>query len=220
NAAAYARSVIDEPRYAREKNRKLPRKIGSRLALFDCITCDKCVPVCPNDANFTFTLPPAEIPRVRLLRRGDRWETEEHGTIVIAARHQIGNFADLCNDCGNCDVFCPEDGGPYKIKPRFFGTREGWADPAAGDGFFIETQGERVRVAGRFEGNEFHAAIEDGRVDYSGDGFAIRFDPRDPPGTAKGEASVPVDLTWFRILDLLQRSILSASEVNYISCRG
>ena len=29
-------------------------------------------------------------------------------------------WADACNDCGNCDVFCPEDGGPYIEKPRLF----------------------------------------------------------------------------------------------------
>src|SRR5262245_27579051 len=40
-----------EPRYRAAANRKEPRKIGSRLWLFDCINCDKCVPVCPNDAN-------------------------------------------------------------------------------------------------------------------------------------------------------------------------
>jgi len=28
--------------------------------------------------------------------------------------------ADFCDDCGNCDVFCPEDGGPHLIKPLTF----------------------------------------------------------------------------------------------------
>ena len=46
----------------RAANRKPPRKIGRHLQLFDCITCDKCVPVCPNDANFTFVLPRCECP--------------------------------------------------------------------------------------------------------------------------------------------------------------
>src|SRR5207247_8965020 len=48
-----ARATAD-PRYRAAQNRAVPRKIGSRLWLFDCVNCDKCVPVCPNDANFVY----------------------------------------------------------------------------------------------------------------------------------------------------------------------
>ena len=47
-----------DPRYRAAKNRAVPRKIGSQLWLFDCINCDKCVPVCPNDANFVYETAP------------------------------------------------------------------------------------------------------------------------------------------------------------------
>ena len=50
--------------------------------------------------------------------------------------HQLANFADFCNECGNCDVFCPEDGGPYIEKPRFFGSLEAWRRLTTRDGFF------------------------------------------------------------------------------------
>jgi len=33
------------PRYRWERNQGVPRKIGSKLWLYDCINCDKCVPV-------------------------------------------------------------------------------------------------------------------------------------------------------------------------------
>src|SRR5208337_143669 len=46
-----------DPRYSWERNRGVPRKIGSKLWLYDCINCDKCVPVCPNDANFVYEAP-------------------------------------------------------------------------------------------------------------------------------------------------------------------
>jgi putative selenate reductase len=56
---------------------------------------------------------------------------------VVKRKRQFANYADFCNDCGNCDVFCPEEGGPYKVKPRFFGARATFdADPH--DGFFVE----------------------------------------------------------------------------------
>ena len=54
NTPVLVAKATAEPRYRAEANRKEPRKIGSRLWLFDCINCDKCVPVCPNDANFVY----------------------------------------------------------------------------------------------------------------------------------------------------------------------
>ncbi|MGB6642819.1 MAG: glutamate synthase, partial [Thermoanaerobaculia bacterium] len=113
NTEHYVAAVTEDPRYGKEQNSQSPRKIGSHLQLFDCITCDLCIPVCPNDANFTFDLGREEIPIVKLERQpaGWRWQTE--GGLSLQERHQIGNFADFCNDCGNCDIFCPEDGGPY-----------------------------------------------------------------------------------------------------------
>ncbi|MCL4814950.1 MAG: glutamate synthase, partial [Vicinamibacteraceae bacterium] len=126
NTEAYVARVADDPRYAHAANSKPPRKIGRHLQLFDCITCDKCVPVCPNDANFTFPLPPLTIPIRKARLEDGAWVVRAEGTLTIAEPHQIGNVADFCNDCGNCDVFCPEDGGPYIVKPRFFRTREGW----------------------------------------------------------------------------------------------
>ncbi len=43
-----------DPRYRAAQNRAVPKKIDSHLVTFDCITCDKCIPVCPNDANFAY----------------------------------------------------------------------------------------------------------------------------------------------------------------------
>ena len=54
NSAAYAERVLSDPRYSAAENATPPKKIGSALVLFDCLTCDKCIPVCPNDANFSF----------------------------------------------------------------------------------------------------------------------------------------------------------------------
>ena len=82
----------------------------------------------------TFVIPPTEIPILQLRRVGKAWKTEENGTLRIEEKHQIANFADFCNDCGNCDVFCPEDGGPYVIKPRFFANEASYREAASQDG--------------------------------------------------------------------------------------
>jgi putative selenate reductase len=120
----------------------VPRKIGSKLWLYDCINCDKCVPVCPNDANFVYEAPAAAIAydNFELLAEGVR--RVPGGVFQLAKAHQLANYADACNDCGNCDVFCPEDGGPFVEKPRFFGSLETYRKYAGRNGFYIDWQAE------------------------------------------------------------------------------
>jgi putative selenate reductase len=220
NTEVYADAVAADSRYTRVAQPKPPRKIGRRLWLFDCLTCDKCVPVCPNDANFTFVVPPLEVPLVKLWREGGAWRRRQEGTLTLKERHQIGNFVDFCNDCGNCDVFCPEDGGPYVLKPRFFGSEEAWRRDTLGDGFFVEADGQRARVLGRFSGAEFRVHLEARRVRYSGPGFDVRFDEDDPEATMAGEAApgVEVDMGRFHVMQWLLRGLHAPGAVNYVNC--
>src|SRR5450759_4925215 len=126
------------PRYGWERNQGVPRKIGSKLWLYDCINCDKCVPVCPNDANFAYETRPEtiEYDNFALLPREVR--RIPGGVLRVMKEHPLANYADACNDCGNCDIFCPEDGGPQVEKPRFFGSRETYEADAGANGFFID----------------------------------------------------------------------------------
>lgn len=217
-AAAYVERLLQDPRYHAAQNRKAPHKIGRRLILFDCITCDKCVPVCPNDANFTLALPAAELPVAKARREAGVWVVREEGRVALTERHQIGNFADFCNDCGNCDVFCPEDGGPYVLKPRFFGSEEGWRRVPLQDGFYVERRRERDVVLGRFSGTEYRMAIAGGRVSFAGPGFEVHFDEHDPAGSMHGDAETEVDLTYFEIMNRLRAALFAPREVNYVNC--
>jgi putative selenate reductase len=171
--ADYARRVLEDPRYAVAKNSSVPRRIGRQLALFDCINCDKCIPVCPNDANFSVETPhvgPLETLDVVVGAAGEV-VTEAAGTFQLKEAHQLANYADFCNECGNCDVFCPEWGGPYKVKPRFFSSEATYRAAAALDGFVI-TAGTMV---GRIDGAEHRLDVasgvfSDGRVTVRLDG--------------------------------------------------
>jgi putative selenate reductase len=150
--------VAADPRY-RKGSLRPPRKIGRRLVLFDCVNCDKCLPACPNDANFAYEVAP-------LAREYESYRVE-HGQAVripggrfeVFERHQIANFQDFCNDCGNCDTFCPEDGGPYLEKPRFFGSLEGWRRASGRDGFCVERRDRRDRLWGRLRGVEYRLDV-------------------------------------------------------------
>ena len=142
---------------------------------------------------------------------------QREGTLTLKKRHQLATFADFCNECGNCDVFCPEDGAPYVLKPRFFGRRADYERFSDHDGFCIEVVDGVERVLGRFPEGEFVAELTGGHARFAGKDFALRFDADNLEGTLEGEASGQVDLTFFYIMDLLRRSLLHSAEQNYVA---
>lgn len=220
NTALVAERVLADPRYAAAANAKPPTKVGTTLWLFDCLTCDKCVPVCPNDANFTYDLPPTEIPVVKLRPRPEGgFAREESPALRIARKHQLATFADFCNECGNCDVFCPEDGGPYVLKPIFFGSEESFHRFSGHDGFVVARGAGADTVLGRFQGRAYRLERRGDRARFSGDGFDVGFAAADPEATIEGtvDAAAVVDLTCFRIMDLLRRAILDAAEPSWVT---
>jgi putative selenate reductase len=99
--------------YHLDGNSKLPREVDSDLQMFGCVACNFCVTVCPNDA---FT-------NIRSLDGMD-------------ARQQYLVFSELCNECGNCMVFCPERGDPAQLKPRLYTDRSLY-DARDGQGFLV-----------------------------------------------------------------------------------
>ncbi len=77
-----------------------------------CLACDKiceiCVDVCPNRANVLVKI--------------------NSGTRDFADSHQILHVDGMCNECGNCGVFCPHAGRPYKDKVTVFWNEEDFID--------------------------------------------------------------------------------------------
>jgi putative selenate reductase len=217
NTEDYCGAVTSDPRYGAQRNAKPPRKVGTKLSLFDCITCDKCVPVCPNDANFSYDLPKEEVPILKLFRKEGKWLRKIDGNLTIAKKHQLANFVDFCNECGNCDIFCPEDGGPYAMKPRFFGSLELFKEMTDREGFHVAAASGRVAVHGRFKNKEFHLVIAGEEVRYAGPDFRVSFKLADPPGTIEGDCEGEVDLTYFFIMARLQQVVLAQDQVNYVN---
>ncbi len=152
--------ATSEPRYRRAALRP-PRRIGRHLALFDCINCDKCLPACPNDANFVFEVVPIAREYESYRAEGGRAVPVPGGRLEVRERHQIATFQDFCNDCGNCDTFCPEDGGPYVEKPRFFGSVEAWRRHASRDGFFVRRRDGAELMWGRFGGASYRLVVDE-----------------------------------------------------------
>ena len=101
------------------------------------------------------------------------------------------------------------------MKPHFFRRRDDWSASRL-DGFQLERAGGVDRVRGRFSGREFGLTVEEGRFRYTGDGFALVFDPERPAETLEGEGPQEVDLTYCFLMDYLRRALLDTGSVNYV----
>ena len=81
--------------------------------------CECCVQVCPNRANIAIEVPGLSMPQILHVDR-------------------------MCNECGNCMMFCPYDSRPYKEKLTLFSTRAAF-DESDNPGF-LPLGGKRVLI--------------------------------------------------------------------------
>ena len=185
------------------------------MELFDCINCDKCVPVCPNDANFAYRFDAEEIPIRFLGRDEDGFRFDRRGEFEFASDHQLANFADFCNECGNCDVFCPEDGGPYVLKPRVFGRLEDWRRFAEHDGLCYVVRGDTRALHARVAGVEYTWTTTPDDARYEGPGFDLCYDPTDPLRTLAGRLDGECDWTWTDVLRRWRDALFDDDAVHW-----
>ncbi len=217
NTETYAARALTDPRYAAPRNATAPRKVGTRLALFDCLTCDKCIPVCPNDANFSLPVKAGIVPVERLVPAGTGFALERSGEVVVVKPRQITNLADACNACGHCDVMCPEEGGPYVVKARFFAGLDSFEDQPELDGMAFEPVPHASPVLhARFEGRRFRMQRQGDEVRFGGEGFDLVLDPARPAATARGEAAGPVDLHWLHVLRRYEEAVRVAGPATWV----
>lgn len=65
--------------------------------------CEICVEVCPNRANLSIKVPGKQ-------------------------QAQIVHYDPACNECGNCETFCPYSSAPYKDKFTYFANEKDMAE--------------------------------------------------------------------------------------------
>jgi putative selenate reductase len=103
-----------------------------------CLSCEQlceiCCEVCPNRANIS---------------------------IVVNGKPQIVHIDGMCNECGNCEVFCPHTGDPAKDKPTLFWDTLAFDNSRNSGWVYMSDDRVLVRDAG---GEEFEAAIGDKSV--------------------------------------------------------
>lgn len=163
NTTALAARAREDERYYAHRNAKAPTRIDSHLVVFDCVTCDKCLPVCPNAANFKYATPIVSFWYTDLIVAPDGTASAcaEDRWFEISRPLQIACYADFCNLCGNCDTFCPEYGGPYIEKPSFHGSRATYDAAAPRDGFVVERREHGAEIVGRIHSIEYGLEIDE-----------------------------------------------------------
>ena len=118
----------EEAVYSKKGNLK---EISKDAEFNRCLTCDficeSCAEVCPNRANISLKIDGAKMS-------------------------QIIHVDYMCNECGNCETFCPYSSAPYKDKFTLFASEEDMND-SKNDGFlFLDKDGNcKVRLDGKIE---------------------------------------------------------------------
>jgi putative selenate reductase len=97
--------------------------------------CNKCVEVCPNRANIAIKVP---------------------GFNDV---NQILHLDGLCNECGNCETFCPYDGAPYKDKLTLFWKEEDMA-VNKNNGFLVTDN----KIKLRYNSNLYNLIFDDKKI--------------------------------------------------------
>lgn len=128
-----------------------PRSVDHDLKMWGCVACNFCVTVCPNDAFFRLPTPEGA---------------------DISGRQQYFVLAELCNECGNCMVFCPENGDPAQVKPKLYLDR-GRFELGTGQGFLLRADGDGVSIEAR-QGHEAETERLDELLNDPSEGIPIR----------------------------------------------
>jgi putative selenate reductase len=111
-----------------------------------CLWCDEmcsiCTTVCPNFANRAYEVTPCSIP-LHSAARTDKGKIvfKDDGVFEIRQKYQIMHIANFCNECGNCNTFCPTSGAPWKDKPKLYLTTESFNN--ADEGYFLSVLSNR-----------------------------------------------------------------------------
>ncbi len=133
--------------------------------------CGKCVEVCPNRANYNYSIPPFNItlPKLAVVKGSLCSTTREN--FAISQGTQIVHIDDFCNECGNCSAFCVHQGRPYMDKPRLCLND---TDFTSQDDNVFRIKGKKIMR--REKGKEESMTLQNYGWSYENDNVMVRFD--------------------------------------------
>lgn len=211
-------ALAEDPRYHARANGKTPRQIDSQLALYDCINCDLCIAACPNDAIFAYEAEPTRTDTELLSQGPDGDLRRQTGAgFTIEEIHQLAVLSGACNECSNCEVYCPESGAPFQLKERVFLNRADCDASPHVDGFWRENDVLHARLAGRRIQLTLGADGKSGTL--RGDGLRLDLS-WEPLGVRGGEISAtspPFDTAHLWRLKTVWNAIFHSATPNMVN---
>ncbi|MEA3501084.1 MAG: hypothetical protein U9R41_08735, partial [Candidatus Marinimicrobia bacterium] len=77
-------------------------------------------------------------PIQKVTNNNGKVKIEDDGVFRIEQKYQVLNIDNYCNECGNCETFCPTSGKPYKDKPKVFLDRKSFDEGE--EGYFLNSE--------------------------------------------------------------------------------
>ncbi|MBN2639724.1 MAG: putative selenate reductase subunit YgfK [Bacteroidales bacterium] len=180
------------------------KKEASRCLLCDEV-CNICTTVCPNLANYSYRVQKVKLNLQKgVVESGNlRWEPDR--VFELKQGIQILNIANFCNECGNCNTFCPTKSAPYLEKPKVYLTRKDFDE--AEKGFYLEkSDGTSVLMGKNAEENFFLSKTGQNYI-YTTENFEVVLD-RDDFSVLDSKIINPESKTEFSLQHAAEMSVI------------
>ena len=144
-----------------------------------CLDCDEfcglCQTVCPNRANLIYEVTPIYVNLDKYEYQNRRMEKTGKTSFSIEQQSQIVNIAEFCNECGNCQTFCPTAGAPYQDKPRLCLTQKVFEEEET-QAYRLETHENGWSIAGKDGSDYVHLNVSENGMEYISGKVVVKFD--------------------------------------------
>jgi len=140
-----------------------------------CLMCDEvcniCTTLCPNLALQYYETNPVSYN----LQKVNNNIIEEDSIFHVKQTSQIIHIADWCNQCGNCNTFCPTSQAPYIEKPHLYLDKDAFEHDQ--NGYFFDS--DKNTLFAKERGFDFSLKDEGGIWKYQTDNFLVTVDKED-----------------------------------------
>lgn len=144
-----AQQLLETPLNNRQNFNLVSKTLDEKSIITEanrCLYCDGicniCTTVCPNFANYSYDINPVKYDLQKIIFTKDKYNLVSNGIFEVKQKYQILNIANFCNECGNCNTFCPTNSAPYKEKPKVFLTKESFDN--APQGYYMDKDKQTI----------------------------------------------------------------------------
>jgi len=154
---------------------------NAKIEATRCLECNKycslCVTVCPNRAIQTYETEEFELDVPTVKFPGATAEIISTTPFRVYQAFQTLIQTDFCNECANCETFCPTAGAPYRDKPRLYMQVTEFAAEENNAFMLIEQRDGFKGIRAKYNG-EVHELIRyhDQTIAYNANGVRIVLD--------------------------------------------